>query len=197
MPHDTKPHIPDRSPAPLIFRLGRGHLYSRYWARLRIGFCQLGSRSESLLRTRPCKSKISKSATEPLGGAARWVSMASTWSFLSRSRTRRIASRPTSSLSPHSNTGSPVTLASSNKLGEVGQGQALGTSGRGEGNQASGRQDRGVFLAFGQADRGGAGRINRIKPPKLPTVASDTGVAPLAGVAPMPTALAVSALVLD
>ena len=39
--------------------------------------------------------------------------MASTWSFLSRSRTRRIASRPTSSLSPHSNTGSPVTLASS------------------------------------------------------------------------------------
>ena len=67
LPHDTKPHIPNRSPAPLIFRLGRGHLYSRYWARLRIGFCQLGSRSESLLRTRPCKSKISKSATEPLG----------------------------------------------------------------------------------------------------------------------------------
>ena len=43
-------------------------------------------------------------------------------------------------------------LGQVHKLGEVGQGQALGTSWRGESNQASGRQDRRVFFALGQAD---------------------------------------------
>ena len=109
--------------------------------------------------------------------------------FPQQSRTFRIVRGPPS-LSPHSNTGSPVTLASSTSSVKSAKGR-LWAPLRGEGNQASGRQDRGVFLAFGQADRGGAGRINR-KPPKLPTV-RDTGVAPLG----MPTALAVSALVLD
>ena len=114
LPHDTKPHIPDRSPAPLMFRLGRGHLYSRYWARLRIGFCQRGSGSESLTRIRDSKSSAGKSATEPFSGASEVMSIASRCkSIFSRRRTFRIASRPTSSRSPHNRTGSLVALASS------------------------------------------------------------------------------------
>ena len=88
-------------------------------------------------------------------------------------------------------------LGQLHELREVGQRQALGTSWRGEGNQASGRQDCGIFFAFGQTDSSGGGGVYWVETSALPTITGYSGVSPLGVAAPMPTALAVSALVLD
>ena len=88
-------------------------------------------------------------------------------------------------------------MARSTKLGEVGQGQALGTSWRGESNQAGGRQDCRVFFALGQADCSGGGGVYWVETSALPPIAGDTWVSPLGVTPPVVPTLAVVALVGD
>ena len=199
LPHGTFPRIPDRSPAFLMFRLGRGHLYSRYWARLLIGFCHRGSRSKRLTRIRERKSSAGKSATEPpFSGASEVMSIASRCrSIFSRRRTFRIASRPTSSRSPHKRTGSPVAWARSTSSVKSARGRLWAPRGAVESNQAGGRQDRSVFFTLGQADCGCAGRVYWVETPELPTITDHARIPPLGVTPPMPPTQPVIPLVLD
>ena len=88
-------------------------------------------------------------------------------------------------------------MASVHQLGEVGTWQALGSSRRGEGDQAGGRKDRRVLLALGQTDCGGGGGGYRVESPELPTITDHARIPPLGVTPPMLTTLAVVPLIGD
>ena len=146
-----------------MFLFGRGHLYSRYWARLRIGFCQRGSRSKSWMRIRERKSSAGKSATElPFSGPARSV-VSRWWSIFSRRRTFRIASRPGSSLSPHRNTGRPVSWARSTNSVKSAKGRLWAPRGAVKAIRPAAAILAASFSPSARADCDGGGRVHWVE----------------------------------